>query len=65
MSGTRRDPPESSRKRFIASPSCFTSKYSTLTFLAPKSSRAAFVYGQVDFPKIWTGSAIGRLLART
>ncbi len=43
MSGTRRDPPDSPRKRFIASGSCFTSKYSTFTFLAPKSSRAAFV----------------------
>ena len=50
MRGTRRDPPDSSRNRLIAAASCFTSKYSTFTFRAPKSSRAAFVYGQVDFP---------------
>jgi hypothetical protein len=50
MRGTRRLPPESSRKRFIASASCFTSKYWNAIFRAPKSSRAAFVYGQVDFP---------------
>jgi hypothetical protein len=50
MSGTAREPPESSRKRRIAWGSFFTSWYSTETPLAPKSSRAAFVYGQVDFP---------------
>jgi hypothetical protein len=43
MSGTRRDPPESCRKRRIASGSAFTSWYSTETPLSPKSSRAAFV----------------------
>jgi hypothetical protein len=50
MSGTRRSPPESARKRFIASGSFFTLKYSTSTPLAPKSSRAAEVYPQVSFP---------------
>jgi hypothetical protein len=43
MSGTRRSPPESSRKRAIAAASFFTLKYETSNPLAPKSSRAALV----------------------
>jgi hypothetical protein len=62
MSGTRRSPPESSRKRAIAAASFFTSWYSTGTPLAPNSSRAADVYGQVSLPKMSTGSAIARSL---
>lgn len=42
MSGTRLSPQESSRNRFIAVASFFTSWNSTFPF-APKSSRAAFV----------------------